>query len=114
MATRPAPARTRNAAQSLGEHPRSWRKLQSLTIDQLVARAGVNRETVSRLEQGDLGVGIGTLLHVARALGLLESLVTALDPCETDRGRAREELRVGGYWNSACPTPVWANGTRRE
>lgn len=91
MATRPIPARTRRSAQNLGEHLRTWRKLQSLTIEQLAARAGVNRETIARLERGDVSVGMGTFLNVSRALGLLESLVTALDPYETDFGRARAD-----------------------
>ena len=91
MSTRPVPARTLRSAQNLGDQLRTWRKLQSLTIEQLAARAGVNRETVSRLEHGDVAVGMGTLLNVARALGILDNLVTALDPFETDFGRARAD-----------------------
>jgi transcriptional regulator with XRE-family HTH domain len=89
MATRPIPARTRHSALILGEQLRTWRKLQSLTMEQLGFRAGVSRDTISRLERGDVSVGMGTLLNVARSLGILDKLVAALDPYETDFGRAR-------------------------
>jgi transcriptional regulator with XRE-family HTH domain len=91
MATRPIPTRTQHSAQTLGEHLRTWRKLQSLTIEQLAARAGVNRETIARVERGDVSVGMGTFLNIARALGLLENLVASLDPYESDFGRARAD-----------------------
>ena len=91
MATRPIPARTRQAAVELGEHLRTWRKLHGLTAQQVAERAGVNRNTISRLERGETTVGLDVLLNVARALGQLDSLVAALDPYETDLGRARAD-----------------------
>ena len=91
MATRPTPARTRQAAVALGDHLRTWRKLQGLTAQQLAERAGVNRSTIGRLERGESTVGLDVLLNVARALGQLDSLVTALDPYETALGRARAQ-----------------------
>lgn len=91
MGTRPTPAKVERAARDLGEHLRTWRKLQRLTIEEVAARAGVSRNTVSRLEHGDRGVGLDVLLGVARALGQLDRLVDALDPYETDFGRTRAE-----------------------
>lgn len=81
--------RTVQAARQIGKNIATWRKLQGLTSEQLAERAGVSRVTVSKLEHGDLGVGLGVLLEVMRGLGQLDSMVTATDPFETDLGRIR-------------------------
>jgi transcriptional regulator with XRE-family HTH domain len=91
LATRPISARTRRAAVEFGEHVRTWRKLQGLTAEQVAERAGVNRNTLGRLERGELTVGFDVVLNVARALGQLDRLVEALDPYESDLGRARAD-----------------------
>jgi transcriptional regulator with XRE-family HTH domain len=91
MGTRPLPAKTIRAAHDLGEHLRSWRKLQRLTIQQVAESAGITRNTVSRLERGEPTVGLDVLLNVARALGQLDALVLATDPYESDLGRARAD-----------------------
>lgn len=82
-------ARTVRAARRLGENLATWRKLQNLTAAQLAERAGVSRPTISKLEHGDLGIGLGVLLEALRALGRLDAVVTATDPYETDLGRIR-------------------------
>lgn len=84
-----ASSRTVRAARQVGGNVATWRKLQSLTSEQLAERAGVSRATISKLEGGDLGVGLGVVLEVFRALGQLDALVTATDPYETDLGRIR-------------------------
>jgi transcriptional regulator with XRE-family HTH domain len=84
-----ASARTVRAARQLGENLATWRKLQNLTGQQLAERAGVSRATISKLEGGDLGVGLGVVLEVLRALGQLDPLVAATDPYESDLGRIR-------------------------
>jgi transcriptional regulator with XRE-family HTH domain len=70
---------------------KSWRKLRGLTQAQLADRSGVGVATVSRLENGDGNVTLESLLRVLRALGLLDSIVTALDPFESEIGRLRSE-----------------------
>src|ERR1700749_4383230 len=89
----------------LAEDLITWRKLRGLTQAQLADRAGVSRDTLSRLESGTGGVGLETLLRVLRGLGLLDSLAEAFDPHRSDVGRMRsdEELprrvrprRLGG------------------
>lgn len=82
-------ARTVRAARQIGEHIAVWRKLQNLTAEQVAERAGVSRPTISKLERGDLGVGLGVVLEVLRALGQLDAVVTATDPHETDLGKIR-------------------------
>lgn len=89
MATRPIPARTRQAARDLGMHLRTWRKLEGLTAGQVAERAGVSRNTVGRLERGEPTVGLDVVLNVARALGQLDDLVGSVDPYASALGRAR-------------------------
>lgn len=88
---RPVPYRTQQAAHDIGEHLRAWRKLLGLTVQQVAERAGVSRQTVARLERGDLSVGLDVLLDVSRAVGTLDAIVKATDPYETPFGRARAD-----------------------
>jgi len=86
----PTPRRIRRAQLQVGEDLRTWRRLQRLTVEEVADRAGIGRTTVLRLEAGD-GANLGTLLRVARALGVLDQLVTSLDPYESDVGRLRAD-----------------------
>lgn len=88
---RPTPVRVKAAAVSIGEQLVAWRKLQGLTAAQVAERAGIARGTLRRIETGDPGVNLEAFLGVARALGVLDSIVTATDPYETDLGRARAD-----------------------
>ena len=61
---------------------------------ELADRAGVSRETISRLENGDPSVSFATVLNVCNVLGILDRVENAVDPYETDLGRARaDQLR---------------------
>ncbi|GAA1685393.1 hypothetical protein GCM10009745_32350 [Kribbella yunnanensis] len=91
MARSPVPVRTRLAAEQLGAHLTAWRKLNGLTAAQVADRAGITRDTLRKLEHGDPTVGLEPFLNVARVLGALDRLVDALDPYETDLGRARAD-----------------------
>lgn len=88
---RPRSSKVVRTATTIGEQLSAWRKLQGLTAQQVADRAGVGRAVVSRIESGDLGVRFGSVLEVARALGILDRLVEATDPYETDLGRARAD-----------------------
>jgi transcriptional regulator with XRE-family HTH domain len=89
MATRPVPAKVVNSGKELGGYISTWRKLRGLTMSQVAERAGITRDTVSRLERGEVTVGLDTFLGVLRALDRLDAVVDSLDPFETDFGRAR-------------------------
>lgn len=82
-------ARIERAAAAIGTQLAAWRRMQNLTAVQVAERANISRDTLRRLEHGDPGVSLGTVLGVARALGTLDRLVDALDPYQTDLGRAR-------------------------
>lgn len=94
MPRSPEPARTRLIAQRIGAHLTTWRKLQSLTAEQVADRAGISRDTLRRLEKGETTVGLAVFLNVARVLGTLDRVVDALDPYETDIGRARADTAL--------------------
>jgi hypothetical protein len=70
MAATRAPAAVVSAQRRIGEQLATWRKL--------------------RLENGE-GVSLENLLRIARALGVLDTLVTGLDPYATDQGRLRSQ-----------------------
>lgn len=91
MPQRPPQARVLRAGREAGNHVATWRKLQGLTSAQLAERAGISRTTLSKLESGELGVSLGAYLNVLRSLGQLDRAVEALDPYETDLGRARAD-----------------------
>ena len=63
-------------------------KLLGYTAAQVAERAGISRPTLSKIEHGDPGVAAGSLLAVMRVLGLSEQLHRAIDPYETELGRA--------------------------
>jgi transcriptional regulator with XRE-family HTH domain len=87
--TTATPLPVQRAASDIGEHLVAWRKLRGLTIEQIADRAGVSDKTVSRLATDPGSVSLENLLRVARALGILDSLVAAADPLSTDVGRLR-------------------------
>lgn len=88
---RPTPAKVAAAAADIGIQMAAWRKLLGLTAAQVAERAGIARGTLFKIESGDPGVGLGSFLKVARALGVLDSVVRSTDPYETDLGRVRAE-----------------------
>ena len=84
------PIAVANGQRRIGEQLATWRRLRSLTAAQVADRAGVSRHTVMRLENGE-GASLESMLRIARALGVLDSLVAALDPYSTEVGRMRSE-----------------------
>jgi transcriptional regulator with XRE-family HTH domain len=84
------PIAVANGQRRIGEDLATWRRLRRLTAAQVADRAGISRYTVMRLENGE-GATVGNLLRVARALGVLDQLVEAVDPYKTDVGRLRSE-----------------------
>jgi len=85
---------TLRTSQRVGEHLRTWRLLLGLSAKQVSERAGISVTTLSRLENGDAKMNYTTFLEVVRSLGLSDSLDKALDPWESDLGRARAKLTL--------------------
>jgi transcriptional regulator with XRE-family HTH domain len=90
MAGSRTPIAVANGQRRIGEDLATWRRLRRLTAAQVADRAGISRYTVMRLENGE-GATMENLLRVARALGVLDQLVEAVDPYKTDVGRLRSE-----------------------
>ena len=84
------PPPVRRALGVIGEDLGAWRRLRGLTVIDVAERAGIARSTVLRLESGQ-GASLEALLRVARALGVLDDLVSALDPYRSDIGRLRAD-----------------------
>jgi transcriptional regulator with XRE-family HTH domain len=90
MAGSRTPVAVANGQRRIGEQLATWRRLRRLTAAQVADRAGLSRHTVMRLENGE-GASLESMLRIARALGVLDALVAALDPYATDVGRLRSE-----------------------
>ncbi|MEO8887953.1 MAG: helix-turn-helix transcriptional regulator [Jatrophihabitantaceae bacterium] len=110
MVRSPTPAPVRRALAGIGADLATWRKLRQLTAAQVADRAGVSRSVVTNLENGS-GASLENTLRVARALGVLDSLVGALDPYSTDVGRLRSNERLPQRVRTSRPRPpAWTEG----
>ncbi|WP_257202809.1 helix-turn-helix domain-containing protein [Corynebacterium cystitidis] len=81
--------RIHNEVEDIGEHNRQWRMVLSLCAQQVCQRAGISRDTLRKIEQGDSSVSSESVWQVMRALGVLDRVVEATDPLGTDLGRLR-------------------------
>jgi DNA-binding XRE family transcriptional regulator len=88
------PPQVRRSLRQVADNLTTWRKLRGLTQAQLADRAGVHRDTISRLERGDGGVSLENVLRVLRGLGVIDGVTRALDPYESDVGRLRADEQL--------------------
>lgn len=65
----PFPAGRRQLA-ALGERLRLARKRRTISTVLMAERAGISRDTLNRVENGDPAVSLGTYLRILRVLGL--------------------------------------------
>lgn len=63
------------------------------SVADLADKAGINRNTLSALERGKLGTGVGVCVTVLWALGLDKSLEAIADPDTDLHGKALEASR---------------------
>lgn len=94
MVQRSSPARSRSL-EAFGRHIHDWRKLQGLSASELARRAHVSRDTLRAIEQGTGTTQFDSVLAVASALGIIDTLVAAADPLQSDAGRALALKRAG-------------------
>jgi transcriptional regulator with XRE-family HTH domain len=71
---RPLFPQTQRRAEALGERLRFARLRRRMSLAELAARVDVTRNTLSRLERGDLSTSLGMLARVLAVLGLEEDL----------------------------------------
>lgn len=88
----PTPSRpsisVRRSLQKLGEDVRSARLRRGLPAEVVAERARTTRPTLSRIERGDPGVGIGLYAAVLQSLGFLDRLGELADPRHDEVGLA--------------------------
>jgi transcriptional regulator with XRE-family HTH domain len=85
----------RRSLETLGRHLHDWRKLQGLSASELARRAHVSRDTLRAIEHGSATTQLDSVLAVASALGVADTLVAAVDPLSTDAGRALALKQAG-------------------
>jgi transcriptional regulator with XRE-family HTH domain len=88
-AERVTPLAVERGLRILGEHVSNWRKLNRLTAAQVSERANISRETLRAIEQGKGTASTENLLRVLRIIGIMDSVVAAADPYQSDVGRLR-------------------------
>ena len=86
---RVTPLAVERSLRILGEHVSNWRKLNRLTAAQVAERANISRETLRAIEQGKGTASTENLLRVLRIIGIMDNVVAAADPYQTDVGRLR-------------------------
>ncbi|HEY7853768.1 MAG TPA: helix-turn-helix domain-containing protein [Aquiluna sp.] len=91
---RPTPPMLLITAKQWGEHLATWRKILDLTSQDIAERAGVSRQTVSKIENGDVSVRYEDFIRVIRSVGLVDKLAEAIDPMETEFGKVRAEAAL--------------------
>ena len=77
----------------LGQRIRVARIRRGWSVADLAAKAGINRNTLTALEQGRPGTAIGVCIAVLWALGLDKTLDAVADPDADLHGKALEASR---------------------
>ncbi|OIJ32842.1 MULTISPECIES: helix-turn-helix domain-containing protein [unclassified Microbacterium] len=91
MAMTPIPVK--RAVRTIGQNLAIQRKLLGLTAKMVAERAGTTPQTISRLENGE-GTTLEVTLRVMRVLGLMDAVVAASDPFNTERGRLMADEKL--------------------
>lgn len=71
---RPLFPQTRRRAEALGERLRLARMRRRMSLTEMAARVDASRDTISRLERGELRTSLAVLARVLGVLGLEEDL----------------------------------------
>ena len=87
------PAEAAKRIKELGHRVRLARIRRGMSIAELAAKAGINRNTLSALELGKHGVAIGAYVTVLWALGLDRTLDGVAHPDSDTHGKTLEASR---------------------
>lgn len=69
-----------------GDSVRRWRKLLNLTAEMVAERAGITRDTLRAIEQGEGGPRLENVVAVLRVLDVMPKVLDAVEPMNSDRG----------------------------
>jgi transcriptional regulator with XRE-family HTH domain len=90
---KPLPVEAARRIRELGHRVRLARTRRSMSIAELAAKAGINRNTLSALELGRHGVAMGAYVTVLWALGLDRTLDGVTHPDTDTHGKTLEASR---------------------
>lgn len=86
--------KAKSALERLGLDIRNARLRRAMAVSDLAARSGASPSTLARLERGEAGVAIGTLVDVLLVLGLIDKLGDLFDVRNDNLGLALVEERL--------------------
>lgn len=87
------PAPVTDRLERLGDRIRTARLRRSWSIAVLAGKAGINRNTLTAIEQGKPGTSVVALASVLWALGLDAALESVADPDQDSHGKSLEAAR---------------------
>ncbi len=87
------PIETTERIKELGYRVRQARTRRGMSIAELAAKAGINRNTLNALELGKPGVALGAYVTVLWALGLDKTLDGVAHPDADTHGKTLEASR---------------------
>lgn len=93
LAKKALPPKVRKSLKKLGDDLRTARLRRNVLVAHLAERAGVSTGTILRLENGDPGVGMGTLVLAMWLLGLNHRMMELVDETQDGMGLVLEAER---------------------
>lgn len=91
--TQPLPLEVQKSVALLGERIRTARLRRQLSTEELAKACGLGRRTLYRIENGEPGVAIGSMLVVLWKLGLLGTVRAVANPDDDEHGKVLEAAR---------------------
>ena len=89
----PPPLEVLQSVESLGERIRIARLRRRIGMEELARACGIGRRTLYRIENGEPGVAVGSLLAVLWKLGLLDTVGAVANPDDDEHGKILEAAR---------------------
>lgn len=91
------PEKAENELKKFGANIRRARKLRRLSMGMCCERAGISRDTLSRLEKGSPCVSLGTIAKVAWVLGETDALANLVENENSKLAEILEDCGVPGF-----------------
>ncbi len=102
--TQALPLEVLKSVERLGEGIRTARLRRQLNMDELAQACGIGRRTLYRIENGEPGVAVGSLLAVLWKLGLLDTVRAVADPDGDEHGKILEAARRPQRMRAPAPS----------
>jgi hypothetical protein len=88
------PYEVEQALRKLGADLKTARLRRRVSQPELATAAGVSVKTLRRIESGDDGVAVGSVIAVLWGLGLLPTLQAVANPDQDQHGKILEQARL--------------------